>query len=428
MDNGILPSDEKLDKREKSHIADYNIDEMKMLQCNGARRNLNSSLDSTHNLRTRAKHESGHLLRSKGKTDEEDKGEKVLEKFVVKKRAKGILWIEEEDGSEDSDKDLENVEHVDYDGKPLCNVNSSIRLCEKNGDNISLNGVAVDELNSAECKRKDNASALKETLLEANAKTKLNGYDKREIKRRFSEISHNGEETIFIKREINHVDNDEDNGNVNFDDNDDTNSLYSIASNSRSRQASRRGGRTYQRAKPRLSTEERLIEDNREYYKVEVLGNKLRSSGVPSAKEQQQQHPQVLKSPKKEDSKPSSEKPVTLRFKRVRKSELSRLSDEAESFMFPRRCDESSDDDSIVPKDTESDCRDPNAESSMHLLSSSLLSPVAGVATKQENADEDSQDSISAGRARKKRRTQTEALLKDNTDYYKFENPGSRLR
>lgn len=35
---------------------------------------------------------------------------------------------------------------------------------------------------------------------------------------------------------------------------------------------------------------------------------------------------------------------------------------------------------------------------------------------------------MSLGRARKKRRTQAEALIKDNEDYYKFETPGSRLR
>ena len=79
--------------RNAKSLGDFGIEDVKMVQCNGARRNLNLKLSSPHNLRTRAKHESGHLLRSKGSPwHEVDKTEKFYDKyegFTIKKRAKG---------------------------------------------------------------------------------------------------------------------------------------------------------------------------------------------------------------------------------------------------------------------------------------------------------------------------------------------------
>ena len=213
------------------------------------------------------------------------------EKFATKKRAKGILWIEEEDDSDDCDKDLES--------RKLLSNNNNInnRLCKENSDNFSSNGARVDKLNSAKCKR------------------------------------------------------------VNVDENDDTNSIYGIASNSSSKQASKG------------------------------------SSIIPSSKKQQQQQTRVSKSSKKVDSEASSEKPKTLRSNRVTSSELMRL------------MNESSDDDSTVPKDTEKS-NDHNAE----------------------RITEDSQDSVRASRARKSKRMQAKGRLNDNNKSHDFEASSSRTR
>jgi hypothetical protein len=419
---------------------------MKMVQCNGARRNLNLKLDSPHNLRTRAKHESGHLLRSKGRPwHEEDKSDKLYDKYTIKKRAKGTIWIEEDD-SED-DKIVENSRDG-CDGKTLFQ-----RICEpeitKNTtnreslpDNVSVyNDI---DLSAVDCKLKENNlnkittrdNAFRDTLLEENFKAKINGYERKEEKHKVSEVLHSAESHEL--REMNHIDSNADSLNRNNVDNiknseripaldiEDSNTLKNLGKDDRGRhKLARRGGRSF-RGRQRLSVEERLIEDNRDYYKVEVLGNKLRSSAISTSN--------VFISPLKEqtdrvkkDEKPSSEKPVVVRFKRVRKSELSLLSDEAESFMFgdSRREDDSSENSdgeqsSVLPKDTESD-RDENS----FVLSSS---PTAQITPKQEIIEDDAQDSSLAGRAKKRRRTQTEALIMDNTDYYKFETPGSRLR
>ncbi|XP_011500760.1 PREDICTED: uncharacterized protein LOC105364525, partial [Ceratosolen solmsi marchali] len=447
LDNGILSLDEKSEKRDKSsNLNDFNIEEMKMIQCNGARRNLNLKLDSPHNLRTRAKHESGHLLRSKGRPwHEDDKSEKLYDKYTIKKRAKGTIWIEEDD-SED-DKDVENSRDG-CDGKSLfqriCEpeINKNATNRESLSENVSVNGDIASSV--VDCKLKEHSlskitnrdNTFRDSLLEENFKTKINGYDRKEEKLKLSEILHSAESQEL--KEVNHVEFNVDSLSRNTVDNntcsdrlpthdiEDINSLKSLSKDDRGRyKLARRGGRSY-RGRQRLSVEERLIEDNRDYYKVEVLGNKLRSSAISNSN--------VFVSPLKEqldrakkDEKPSSEKPVVVRFKRVRKSELSLLSDEAESFMFgdSRRDDDSSEtsdgeQSSVLPKDTESDRDDTS-----FVLSSS---PTAHITPKQEVIEDDQQDSSLAGRARKRRRTQTEALIMDNNDYYKFETPGSRLR
>lgn len=76
----VLPEG-KVNRNAKS-LGDFEVEDIKMVQCNGARRNLNLRLSSPHNLRTRAKHESGHLLRSKGSPwHEVEKTEKFYDKF-----------------------------------------------------------------------------------------------------------------------------------------------------------------------------------------------------------------------------------------------------------------------------------------------------------------------------------------------------------
>ncbi|XP_021200159.3 serine/arginine repetitive matrix protein 1 isoform X2 [Helicoverpa armigera] len=74
---------------------------------------------------------------------------------------------------------------------------------------------------------------------------------------------------------------------------------------------------------------EALAED-RQYYKVVGVSTKLRSSGGFSTK--------------RKDSPPTCNgtKPLVVKFRKVRRSELSVLSDEAEQFMFPKRASSTS--------------------------------------------------------------------------------------
>ncbi|XP_014208744.1 myb-like protein X isoform X2 [Copidosoma floridanum] len=446
LENGLSLPDEKWGKKDKSSLSEYSVEDIRMMQCNGARKN--SKLDSAHNLRTRAKHESGHLLRSKGKPlDENAKSDKPSEKFIITKRAKGTIWIEEDDSETEKDEN----ELVNYDGKPLFSKTCESESKSNESDsedpkNVSLNGVINIEtveckyVGSSHSKVTNKDSAFKDSLLDASVKTKVNGYEEKDKATQPVEVVDGAD--CNVKKDVNNVDEHIDSisnavNSVNNNekvlalDNEDTNSVKSLNKDDRGRfKVAKRGGRTY-RGRQRLSVEERLIEDNRDYYKVEVLGNKLRSSAIPISNQlavSPSKENQTEQAKPEEGDKPSSEKPVVVRFKRVRKSELSLLSVEAESFMFgdPRRDDNFSDESdgeqsSILPKDTESDGEE--AVDSI-VLSSSQES---NITPKQEFIEDDSQDSP-ASKARKKRRTQTEALLKDNTDYYKFETPGSRLR
>lgn len=102
-------------------------------------------------------------------------------------------------------------------------------------------------------------------------------------------------------------------------------------------------------SRKRLSVEEKLIEDNKSYYRVEVLNSKLRSSEYfvnqkqlesrvndeienGSCSDEEECSSKVQKPMSKNVEK--SKEPVVVRFKKVRKSQLSVLSDEAENFMF----------------------------------------------------------------------------------------------
>ncbi|XP_053997623.1 uncharacterized protein LOC128886609 isoform X1 [Hylaeus anthracinus] len=465
----VLPEG-KVDRNTKS-LGDFGVDDVKMVQCNGTRRNLNLKLSSPHNLRTRAKHESGHLLRSKGSPwHEVEKTEKFYDKFegfTIKKRAKGTIWIEEDEGGDElvREHDLTESKQNEYKIKSfstglvgkyddetncgeVCNKNNdsgnqdvqrTITCCNEQ-NNVNAEYVKQDrdpgkhrnhdQINGS-IKNSYNESALmtnndsgndscrasrSETLKELNCKYQLENIisstkkvsdDRDEIKK---DVICNGH-SIKDERGDGKVSNDVDGNEVKL-------------VKHKCLKTGRRGGRSF-RGRNRLSVEERLIEDNRAYYKVEVLGSKLRSSVMPNSNSQC-----IVKREDDEEKKelPSSEKPVVVRFKRVRKSELSLLSDEAESFMFGelKRDDssEASDEEqsSVLPRDTDSDRIDAD-HSACPSSSLNFTSPV-----KMEAIEEDSQDSLSLGRARKRRLTQAEALIKDNVDYYKFETPGSRLR
>ncbi|KAK2577792.1 hypothetical protein KPH14_011999 [Odynerus spinipes] len=470
----VLP-EEKVNKNAKT-LNNFPVEEIDMVQCNGTRRNLNIKLNSPHNLRTRAKHESGHLLRSKGSPWHEiDKNEKLYDKFegfTIKKRAKGTIWIEEEDPENkySQEGDIKNSDQVDYNIKSAENKvngnhqseygdNNFVNKRQNSTDNQDVKKIVV-QTNAPNCvfnselpseKTTNNANVnihgeinenTRSTLLKTNVN--VNGLSdnncigswkstdskvfdsvKNELQLQRIRLDNEKVANYHGKNEseivcTGHTDKSQKGCKVVQ-----YTEKESRCEKLRSPRTARRGGRSF-RGRHRLSVEERLIEDNRAYYKVEVLGSKLRSSTLPDNNVSNAANKDADEDEKKEE--PSSEKPVVVRFKRVRKSELSLLSDEAESFMFgePKRDDTSevSDEEqnSVLPRDTESEY---NETVSSDILSASLSS---GSPIKQELLEEDSQDFIGLGRARKRRRTQAEALIKDNADYYKFETPGSRLR
>ncbi|XP_046606051.1 uncharacterized protein LOC124298292 isoform X1 [Neodiprion virginianus] len=479
----VLP-EEKVDKSSKPELDSYNASNIDMVQCNGARRSLDLKLNPSHNLRTRAKHESGHLLRSKGspwhEVDKSDKFYDKFEGFTIKKRAKGTIWIEEDDPddkcvNEDSFKVNKSQEYNktgsiddgnDVDSKVKQESQNTNGGQTDNEQNLSFKEIKCElnhvyELNClADCEVPDRKKRFTNTedsripeeggvVDSTKLEVRVNGQDAKiedkHLKANKNIYSKETTDSIHrcsksYKNSITSAKCHNDINRLNGSSNDTPNVQNDVKDskalslvekdlkeeNTRIVKPSRRGGRL-SRGRNRLSVEERLIEDNRAYYKVEVLGNKLRSSTIPNSpgviplKE-------VAEDLKKYDT-PSSEKPVVVRFKRVRKSELSLLSDEAESFMFgePKRdessdCSESDQQSSTLPNDTESE-RDLTSNSftlnSMVNCSSSVC---------DDTIEEDSQDSVSLGRARKRRRTQAEAFIKDNEDYYKFQTPGSRLR
>ncbi|XP_011877316.1 PREDICTED: uncharacterized protein LOC105567232 isoform X2 [Vollenhovia emeryi] len=445
----VLP-EEKVNKNTKT-LSNFTVDEIKMV--NGARRNLNLKLSSSHNLRARTKHESGHLLRSKGSPwHEVDKSEKLydkLEGYTIKKRSKGTIWIEEDDKyTEDilkepkhedykirtfpnniefynSKEDNINNKHGNLDPPKLQSV-----IVHRNAQNGIINSRHISEdpdyLGSKnECNGDENSGVLECAIKAVGVDS---GYIVTSCKddsfQRNNCALPSTEKVTADARKLSDANEIVCNGHSEQSDLKASQGENARHARPRHPRVSRRGGRGIRgRYRHRLSVEERLIEDNRAYYKVEVLGNKLRSSAAPGGNSQHAAFKDGEDEEKKEA--PSNEKPVVVRFKRVRKSELSLLSDEAESFMFgePKRDDSSErtsdgEQSSVLPRDTDSETHE-NVNSSVSLNSSPI---------KQEIVEEDSQDSVHLGRARKRRRTQAEAFIKDNTDYYKFETPGSRLR
>lgn len=77
-------------------------------------------------------------------------------------------------------------------------------------------------------------------------------------------------------------------------------------------------------------TSESQTSEDRQYYKVVGVSTKLRSSGGFAVK--------------KKESPPTvnGTKPLVVKFRKIRRSELSVLSDEAEQFMFPKRASSTS--------------------------------------------------------------------------------------
>jgi len=167
-----------------------------------------------------------------------------------------------------------------------------------------------------------------------------------------------------------------------------------------------------------LSVKEHLIK-NSYCYTVEIL-DKKRPSAVPTGNSQQ-----ALKDDDEEKKEaPSNKKPIVMRFKR--KLRLSLLNDEAGSSMFGEsKWDDSNE---YTSNDEQSNVRLRNTDSIVeidNIANSSILSSLSlnSSPIKQEIVEE---DSVHLNRIRKTRCTQAE-FIKDNTDYYKFQTPDSKL-
>lgn len=90
----------------------------------------------------------------------------------------------------------------------------------------------------------------------------------------------------------------------------------------------------------RISADERLVNDNKTYYKVEVMTTKLRSSGLGNHYDHctSTKNQSPIPEEPSEILEPSS---LVVKFKKIRRSELETLNDEAENFMFPKKEDSS---------------------------------------------------------------------------------------
>ncbi|KAJ8954738.1 hypothetical protein NQ318_011433, partial [Aromia moschata] len=121
------------------------------------------------------------------------------------------------------------------------------------------------------------------------------------------------------------------------------------------------------------------------------------------------------------------DKGLIVKFKKLRNSELIQLNNEATNFLFPKKEEDSTDDEDI-------DVDGPDTTvSSIEKDESTLLSSDAEDTVKSPHKfkieDEASMDSTcSEGKRKRRRRTHAEAFIMDNQKYYKFETPGSRLR
>lgn len=249
-----------------------------------------------------------------------------------------------------------------------------------------------------------------------------------------------------------------------------------------SRERELRPPRTHSRnrsiRRKRLSAEEKLIEDNRGYYKVEVLNSKLRSTGFFVQSNHADGTVNGQSNVPNRTGSQEEKEPVVVRFKKVRRSELSVLSDEAENFMFGEQTrsetnsenstesdedeeegeEEEEEEEDGGEDDDESGGTDSNGLSENGMDSSrSRSSQRNGRRSSSGRRGRDQPHRIrlrvgsdgnykrcSAGesgsssqlnssdtngyRKSRKRRTQAEAFINDNADYYKFELAGSRLR
>lgn len=119
--------------------------------------------------------------------------------------------------------------------------------------------------------------------------------------------------------------------------------------------------------------------DDRQYYKVVGVSTKLRSSGGFANKRKDSSSPHDC----------NGAKPLVVKFRKVRRSELSVLSDEAEQFMFPKRASSASStssDEGVMGNKIKRSLRSP-PQPPVSLERRRLARPLA---LKEESSEEDS--------------------------------------
>ncbi|XP_076266151.1 uncharacterized protein LOC143199906 isoform X4 [Rhynchophorus ferrugineus] len=176
----------------------------------------------------------------------------------------------------------------------------------------------------------------------------------------------------------------------------------------------------------RISADERLVSDNKTYYKVEVLSNKLRSSD-------RDKEPTKLAQSKLNET----DKGLIVKFRKLRNSELIQLNNEATNFLFPKK-EESSEEDEMSQDDGEMSQEDGGSNETEEEKNSVTENTNVTSSSEPEDVkppdkikveEESSMDSVSSDcKKKRKRRSHAEAFISDNQKYYKFETPGSRLR
>lgn len=121
------------------------------------------------------------------------------------------------------------------------------------------------------------------------------------------------------------------------------------------------------------------------------------------------------KSSVKTESTEKGVESIKMKLKRIRPSELSLLSNEADNFMFPKSA--------VSEPETDEDRQSTSdhAEESQEIISSDRVDDKAKLQQKTETSNK-TRD------ARRKRRNNLDLFLTEHTDYYKFECPESRLR
>lgn len=171
----------------------------------------------------------------------------------------------------------------------------------------------------------------------------------------------------------------------------------------------------------RLSADTRLVVDNKTYYKVAVMNNKLRSS-EGSVYE--------VDLPKRRPPAPPSEDKNKLlaKVRKLRATELNTLNTEAENFLFPPQEEKRERDEEDKEKSPEPPVvvkrkrgRPPLNKSLRH-----SERPKGEKCYQEDDTSRGSMDSEESVMTKKRRRTQAEAFINDNKKYYKFETPCSR--
>lgn len=150
-------------------------------------------------------------------------------------------------------------------------------------------------------------------------------------------------------------------------------------------------------------------------------------SGVRSARSNRSGAHSRTESTLADSNNKTSNSGIKVRICRVRESELSLLTNEADNFMFPRIT-------SDQPTDEDRQSTPEPTDLSAEIVSSEVDRPkTSAVATTSSPKPRVRNTSESSGRDldatnKRTRRKQLEAFLNDNSEYYKFDNPDSRLR